>query len=150
MPKLTRPILPKGSVPACFVIAALSVAVAFNGTLDGGPVTLLPAGEPVASRALQFNDHPAGGVAVVDARTGILLHHIQPGEGGFIRGALRGFARERRKFALGSDAEFQLSGWENGRLTLEDPATSRIIELTAFGTDNAAAFRRYLETAERG
>lgn len=141
-------VLPKGAVLGCALVMGAAVAVAFLGRPEGGPVSPPPPGQPVAERILQFADHPQGGVQIIDAETGDVIKHLARGEGGFIRGAMRGFARERRKYDLGRDARFHLAGWSNGRLTLEDPATGRMIELTAFGTDNAAAFRQYLTATE--
>ncbi len=39
---------------------------------------------------------------------------------------------------------FRLSAWSDGRLTLEDPATGRAVDLEAFGPTNEATFVRLL------
>ena len=66
------------------------------------------------------------------------------GEGGFLRGALRVMARERRMRGLGGEAPFELVGRADGRLTLLDPATGQRIDLEAFGPTNAGAFAALL------
>jgi len=55
----------------------------------------------VQERALHFRDQNDGGVAVLDADTGQTLQVLH-GEQGFLRGTLRGMARERRRRGLGS------------------------------------------------
>jgi putative photosynthetic complex assembly protein len=45
---------------------------------------------------------------------------------------------------VGQDAPVTLARHENGRLTLTDPATGWSVELTAFGSDNEAAFAALL------
>ena len=105
-----------------------------------GPI---PAVRPVATRALVFSDLPDGAVGVYDAG-----HHqtLPPlaGSGGFVRGALRALARQRRLDAVGFDVPFYLARWPDGRLTLDDSATHNHLELRAYGTVNEAAFAQPL------
>lgn len=98
----------------------------------------------VATRSLVFTDGADGSIAVVDARTGLLVHTVAPGEQGFIRGAMRGLARERKLRGLGAELPFELVARADGRVTLLDPATSRRIDLESFGPDNLGAFTRLL------
>ena len=65
---------------------------------------------------------------------------LPPGTNGFIRGVLRGLARDRKLQRIGTEPPFRLTRWVDGRLSLDDPATGRRIELGAFGPTNAAAF----------
>lgn len=94
-------------------------------------------------RELRFEDRPDGSVAVIDAAANKVVHSIT-GEAGFARGALRGFARDRRARGLGPEQPFQLVGRADGRLTLLDPATGRIVDLESFGPTNAAVFAALL------
>ena len=48
------------------------------------------------------------------------------GQSGFVRGTLRGLARERKRMGLGAEQPFVLMGRADGRLTLKDPATGRV------------------------
>ncbi len=45
---------------------------------------------------------------------------------------------------VGEDAPVTLARHQNGRLTITDPATGWSVELTAFGSDNEAAFAALL------
>lgn len=102
-----------------------------------------PDAATVSSRLLRFEDGPQGSVAVVDVKSGATLQHFH-GEQGFLRGALRALARERRMRELGSALPFELSARADGRLTLTDTATSARLDLESFGPANAAVFAQML------
>jgi len=103
---------------------------------------------PAAERLLRFEDQPDGTVRVTDVRSGAVAAVIGREGSGFIRGVLRGLARERRQHGHGAATPFRLTAWANGALSIADPATGRIIELDGFGPTNRAAFARLLQ--ERG
>ena len=86
----------------------------------------------------------AGGVDVIDARTGATIDTLLPGSDGFMRATLRGLARERRRNGMGPEVPFHLALHDDGSLTLVDPATARTIQLQAFGPSNSGAFVRLL------
>lgn len=94
-------------------------------------------------RQLRFADRPDGAVAVFDAGSGRLLDTLH-GEQGFLRGALRALARERRVRGVGAEPPFELSARADGRLMLADPSTGERLDLEAFGPTNAGVFARLL------
>ena len=103
---------------------------------------------PVRSRTLRFVDAPDRGVRIEDAGTGRTASVIVPDQKtGFIRGVMRGLARERRSRGIGNGPAFNLSLWRDGELSLTDSATGRSIELTAFGSTNRASFLALLPKA---
>ncbi len=59
---------------------------------------------------------------------------------GFIRGVLRGMARDRKLRDIGPAAPFTLTLFSDDALTLADPATGRSIELGSFGPTNRQSF----------
>lgn len=122
-------------------LAALMASIAMV-RLSGEPIRA-PDSKPVLVRELLFLDRPDGSVAVIDAKSGRQIDAIV-GEAGFARGTLRGFARDRRARGIGQEQPMQLIGREDGRLTLFDPATGRIVDLESFGAINAAVFARML------
>ena len=102
----------------------------------------------VASRSLRFTDRADGAVVIIDADKGDDASIIQPGQKtGFIRGVMRGLARERRARGIGDQPPFTLSLWRDGELTLTDSVTGRSIEMTAFGSTNRASFLALLPIA---
>lgn len=101
----------------------------------------------ISERELAFADRTDGAVVITDAATGAQVRVIETEtqSGGFIRGVLRGLARERRSLGIGAEPGFRLTLWADGSLSLVDLATQRIIELGAFGPDNRAVFMTLLE-----
>ncbi len=97
-------------------------------------------------RALRFEDRPDGSIAVVDANSGTAVASFE-GEQGFVRGALRALARERKSAGLGAEAPFELIARPDGALTLFDPLTGQRIDLGSFGPTHTAAFARLLSAS---
>lgn len=133
---LTLPIAAAGAL----VLAALlgTAAVRLSGLSISEPDAA-----PVAVRELRFEDRPDGSIAVFDAHSDTLIETVR-GEAGFVRGALRGLARERRREGIGAAPPFRLVARVDGRLTLIDPSTGRRVDLESFGPTNAAEFARLL------
>ncbi|MFO1330576.1 MAG: photosynthetic complex assembly protein PuhC [Rubrivivax sp.] len=135
------------------LIPRRAVAVALGGSalLVAGVALLRQRGYSPASadagvvvaRRLRFVDRADGGIDIVDADSGVAIDQAH-GEQGFLRGTLRGLARERRRHGLGSDAALHLQRGTDGRLALMDPATGARIDLEAFGPDNGAVFARWI------
>lgn len=122
---------------------AVGVAAVVSALLRLRAATPEPEAAVVARRLLRFSDLPDGGVAIDDAASGTRLGTAH-GEQGFLRGALRGLARERRRRGLGAEAPLHLLAYADRRLTLADPATGERINLESFGPSNAAVFARWL------
>ena len=104
--------------------------------------------EPDASPAqvlqLRFEDRPDGSIAIIDYKTGKQIDAVQ-GEAGFVRGTLRGLAQERKRRGLDSGPPFELIYRADGRLTLSDTATGRMVDLESFGPTNAGTFYKLLD-----
>ena len=104
--------------------------------------------EVVAERVLRFEDRPDGRVVAIEPGAPATEWVVaRPGEGGFLRGTLRALARERRAMGLGAEQPLRLVAHADGRISLEDAATARRIDLESFGPTNAGAFARLLTTA---
>ena len=139
------PMIPRGAIAVLVSIAVFAFAAAAAVRLSGIDVRE-PDAIAVETRALRFEDLPDGSIAVIDPRTGARVETVS-GEQGFLRGVLRGLARERKRSGLGPEQPFELIGRADGRLTLSDPATGRLIDLESFGPTNAAVFARMLTAA---
>jgi putative photosynthetic complex assembly protein len=125
------------------VVALIGVAMFRVSGLD----TTRVADSPVLIQGeFRFEDRPDGSIVVTAGREGHVVETVAPGTNGFLRGTLRGLARERRRQGIGPEQPFQLVGHADGRLTLEDPATGRRVDLEAFGPTNAGVFVRLLNT----
>jgi putative photosynthetic complex assembly protein len=141
------------SLPKPALIGAgfcIAVTLAITGSVALGilpkPVTMKQERsaakvEMVSQIDLQFLDQTDGSVLIRDASKGAVASTLTPGSNsGFIRGVMRGMARDRHLRGLESDAPFRLTLWANQNLALEDLATGRTIELNGFGDTNRAAF----------
>ena len=100
-----------------------------------------PDASPVKVLQLRFEDRPDGSIAVIDYKTGKQIDAVQ-GEAGFVRGTLRGLAQERKRRGLDRGPPFELIYRTDGRLTLSDTATGRLVDLESFGPTNAGTFFR--------
>ena len=142
------PNVPRGAVIAMGGLVGISLLLVAAVRLGFVPPAASPPTERAASKAvavqsrdLVFLDTAGGDVAVRDAVTGKVTTAVKAGsETGFIRGVMRGLARDRHIRNLDGSKPFRLTRWSNGDLTLTDMATDRMIELGAFGETNRKAF----------
>jgi putative photosynthetic complex assembly protein len=149
--------MPRGSVPLCLAMVGLTLVAATVVRVGGiapsaSPVLMRAADHvaPVASRDLRFRDRADGAVTIEDVSNGRPAGLVGPGtKSGFIRGVMRGLARDRYKRGIGDGPPFRLTAWRDGELSLTDLATGRTLELTAFGSTNRAAFAALLTGAEQ-
>ncbi|RYY94617.1 MAG: photosynthetic complex assembly protein PuhC [Comamonadaceae bacterium] len=142
MTTLERPrdTVPRGMLAALGAIVVLTVVAVAFVRLTGIGVVEVPQAAPVAVREFRFEDQDDGGIRVLDARSGRVVHTVLPETNGFLRGTMRGLARERHRRGLGQQTPFRMIGRADGKLTLEDPATGRQVDLGSFGPTNAAVF----------
>lgn len=138
---LPRPLLWGAFALVILTISTIAVAV-HRGRPD--PLAAAAGSPPVRVRDLRFEDGADGSVVIRDPASGAVLESLPPGGSGFVRGVLRGLARERGLRGLGPQVPMRLTGWGNGSLTLQDLATGEAIEVNSFGPTNAAAFREIL------
>lgn len=127
-------------------LVALTMVLALLGRTTGFGTVTMPESDVVHQLEVRFEDREDGSVAAF-ASSGERVGSFESEATGFARGVLRGFARERKLEGIGDGHPFVLTLWANGRLALSDPETGRIVELNAFGKDNAAPFARLLRDA---
>jgi putative photosynthetic complex assembly protein len=128
---------------------ALLVGFTFLATIGGKEFDVGTVKNPEAAvavvRELRFEDRGNGALLVFEGPDDTLVYTIEPGtNSGFVRGVLRGFARDRHRSGVGIEPPFLLSALVDGRLFLEDPETGRKVPLDGFGQTNAEAFARIL------
>lgn len=135
------PRLPLAALGTLVLVTLMGVAAVRLTGVGGSAEAPAPA---LQARSLQFTDLPDGGIAVSDADTGQVIDTVAPGTNGFLRSAVRGLVRDRKRQQIGPQPPFRLVARSDGRLTLEDPSTGRRIDLEAFGPSNAGVFARLL------
>lgn len=100
--------------------------------------------QPALQRSLRFQDRSDGAVVVTDAASGTVIKIIGFGEEGFTRATIRRLAKLRTKAGFGPETPFTLTKWQNGALSLTDPATGESAELQGYGPDHTANFESLL------
>ncbi|MGF1508069.1 MAG: photosynthetic complex assembly protein PuhC [Myxococcota bacterium] len=139
---------PKGVLyGSAALIAVVAALVWFGRATDIGTVHM-PEASAVQSRDVLFTDEQDGAVIARDAGTGARLVRFEPGTAGFVRGVLRGLVRERKLEGMGQNVPFRLTRWSDGRMSIRDTATGRVVELDAFGPTNAKSFAGILMAAQ--
>ncbi|CAH0241122.1 photosynthetic complex assembly protein PuhC [Roseomonas sp. CECT 9278] len=127
------------------ILAAVGLTVAPLPSVRGPDSAAVVRSE----RSFVATDRGDGAVVLTDSATGRDVLLLAPGEDGFLRGTLRGLARDRRLRDIGPEAPFRLVAWSDGRLTLDDTATGRRLDLLAFGQTQVDAAARLLPIGEK-
>ena len=99
------------------------------------------------TREVRFEDQADGSIRVMDAVRNAEIERIAPASNGFLRGAVRGLVRERKRQGINAEVPFTIATVTSGRLVLFDRATGREIDLASFGSTNAAVFASLLSVA---
>ena len=129
---------------ACATLALATLIGVSVVRLTGVGSGLTEVAPVVQERLLRFEDRTDGGITVVDARNGAVIGDVAPGTNGFLRSAMRGLVRERKRQGIGPELPFELVIRGDQRLSLEDPGTQRRIDLRSFGPTNAGVFEHLL------
>jgi putative photosynthetic complex assembly protein len=146
-PFADRP-LPRATLLGAAALVAFALTAVAAARFGGIETAQPPSAPQLESRDLRFLDQADGAVAVYDLSDGRAVALLAPGSNNFIRGALRGLARERKRQEIGTEPPFRLTRWADGRYTLEDTATRRVIDLRAFGPTNVQAFAVLLQAGK--
>jgi putative photosynthetic complex assembly protein len=139
---------PRGALFGAIALVCFAIAAASAARLGGIGVTRVADADAIATRELRFVDRTDGGVDVVAAESNRTIDILPPGQDGFVRIVLRGLARERIRQDQERHIPFRLTRWADGRLSVEDPATGRRVDLGAFGAVNAASFAKLMTVEE--
>lgn len=132
---------PKSALIGAGLMIALTITAAATARWTGFGALHMATHGVVQAVDLTFDDRPGGAIEVRGTEDRLIL---EGGTNGFVRGVLRGLARDRKVHGIGPDVPFRLVRRVDGRLVLEDPATSRALDLGAYGSENAGAFARLL------
>lgn len=143
----TQPVFPRAALILFALLIGGSLVLAVLGSAgkigDNGADAADNA-EVQASRTVRFEDLASGELAIIDHHSGQQIALLPAGNEGFIRGVLRGIARNRMQHGAAMSLPFQLTRWADGQLALDDLATQRRLRLNGFGVDNERAFSRLL------
>ena len=146
-PTAPRLVSPNPGLPVFAILALVVCALVGVAAVRLAGISPAQADEhspAISERLLRFEDRADGGVDIRDAASGATIDTVAPGTNGFLRSAMRGMVRDRKRQGIGAEPPFRLYATADGRLTLEDPRTGRRIDLQSFGPTNAGVFARLL------
>jgi putative photosynthetic complex assembly protein len=143
VPEFGREPFPRAPLYGAAILVLAALAAVTFVRLTGEGASRVPDSPAVLTREFRFEDRPDGGINVIDAVANKQVEVIT-GTNGFLRGTLRGLARDRKLDGVGREAPFVLVARADGRLTLEDPTTGRHIDLESFGPSNVEVFAHLL------
>jgi putative photosynthetic complex assembly protein len=145
-PAIRFPRAPLFALGGLVVATVLAVGIV---RFTGVGVVRVPDAAPVAVREFRFEDRADGSIVVLDASGRHVIDTVAPGTNGFLRGTMRGLARERMRQGVSPALPFRMVGRADGKLTLEDPGTGRRVDLGSFGPTNAAVFAHIMTSPAR-
>jgi putative photosynthetic complex assembly protein len=135
---------PLAALLGAAALISVSLALVVMTRHNGVGATRMPVAAAVTTRELRFEDQVNGGITVYDTQAERVVMNVQPGTNGFLRGVLRGLARERRREEIGPLPPFRLTRWADGRLSIEDPMTGQHVNLEVFGPTNVEVFAQLI------
>lgn len=141
--------VPRGLLMAAGALVLATLLAVALVRLTGVGMVRVPDAPAVAVREFLFEDRDDGSIAILAAADRRVVDTVAPESNGFLRGTMRGLARERKRQGIGPEVAFQLVGRADGRLTLVDPGTGRRVDLESFGPANSAAFARLMAAPPR-
>lgn len=142
--------VPTPALVGAGLLMLATIGLALTARLTGADTAapVLPAvTQAVATRDLLFEaGERSTDLVVRDAASGAVVaaYEGMGGEGGFVRGALRGLQHLRARRGIAPAEPYRLAEWPGGRLTLQDRATGMIVEVNAFGASSVAGYRALL------
>lgn len=128
-------------------IVIMTVATVAAMRLSGFTPDTTVDSEVVHEVALRFVDMGGGEVHVYEQSTDSHVATLEPAQDSFIRGVMRGMARERRSRNIDMVPPFRLISYADGSMIIEDPSVGTYINLVAFGPTNIGSFNALLNKA---
>lgn len=95
---------------------------------------------------VRFEFRPDGALSAFDVLSGRELAVFEEESDSFARGVVKSLTRMRRAEGMILATPMRLTAWSDGRLSLLDPETNGLVELSSFGT-NRQVFVSLMEAA---
>lgn len=135
--------VPKAPLYTAAGLALMTFAIAIGARFFGFAASPEPLSVPVEERSIRLTPQDDGTLSVLDVNTGLEVIRLSPGNGnGFIFGAMRGLDYKRSIAKVSRDTPYALTRWQNGKITLDDPATGMHIAVNSFGQTQVASFEQ--------
>jgi putative photosynthetic complex assembly protein len=138
--KRDREFIPTRLVAAMFSLAGIALVLVSLSVFTGRAPTGQPKDAPVWKTQVMTIEGKGNHVTIVEDTGRVLLD----GNGGFIAVVLDGLERARLVSKVEGNPPVTITQYENGRVSLTDPATGWQVELSSFGPGNLGTFRKML------
>jgi putative photosynthetic complex assembly protein len=138
--KRDREFIPTRLVAAMFSLAGIALVLVSLSVYTGRAHTGQPKEAAVWKTQTMTIEGNGNHVKVVEDSGRVLLD----GNGGFISVVLDGLERARDVARVEGNPPVTITQYENGRVSLSDPATGWQVELSSFGPGNVGTFRQML------
>jgi len=140
-----KEMIPTTLVRAMFGLALLSLVLVSYAVLSDRPHVAVPPITEVAQERSFILKADDQGNAFIHTAEGHLLAELEPNQGGFIAGVVRGVKRKRIVAQADQGAPVRLVQFENGRIMLFDDASNFKLDLNGFGDKHHAAFAKLFD-----
>jgi putative photosynthetic complex assembly protein len=139
-----REMIPRGLLRGMLALVIVALLLTTYSVLTDRPREGVPAPAAIVSqRSVILDGHNAQAVTVLSPDGDVLLDLPH---GGFVTVIQSALATMRKRHGVDLLLPVNLTKYENGRFTVEDPETGWSAELYAFGGENRAAFERLYDT----
>jgi putative photosynthetic complex assembly protein len=139
-PRRDREFIPTRLVIAMFGLAGIALALVTFAVATGRAPTGAPKDAPIVSAQTMTIEGEGNYVRIVEDTGRVLLD----GNGGFISVVLDGLERARLVAGVMGNPPITITQYENGRVSLSDPASGWQVELASFGPGNVGTFLKML------
>jgi putative photosynthetic complex assembly protein len=139
-PRRDREFIPTRLVLAMFSLAGIALVLVTFAVLTDRPTTGQPKEAPVWKSQTMTIEGQGNHVTIVEDTGRVLLD----GPGGFISVVLDGLERARLVARVEGNPPVTITQYENGRVSLADPASGWQVELSSFGPGNVGTFLKML------
>lgn len=143
MQKRDKELIPRRLVIAMFSLALASVLLVAFAVLTDRPLVGQPKLAPVVAKRDLIIESNGNAIRVTDAATRQTVLNLT--NGGFISVVNDGLERARLVNRLQGNPPVTLTLYENGRLSLTDPATGWSTEISSFGPGNVGVWMNLLQ-----
>lgn len=139
-PQRDREFIPRRLVIAMFSLALVSLVLVTYAVVTGKPTVGQPKDAGIVRAQTLTISGNGNEVRIVEDTGAVLLD----GNGGFISVVLDGLERARLVAGVEGNPPVTITQYENGRVSLTDPASGWQVELASFGPGNVGTFLKML------
>lgn len=138
-PVYKKEVIPTRLIYAMFGLAFTTLMLVTFATLTDRPLSGAPEEAPIVAQQT-VTLAGIGNAARVTRDDGTVI--LDTELGGFVAVIRSGLETARHRHQVEGNPPVTITAYENGRLSLTDPATGWQVELSSFGQGNRAAFER--------